>query len=158
MKKMKSEPLNFQCFGLDDGDKFSVEHTGRGQDISPGFLLENLSPEAKTLAVILEDLSHPIKNFTHWVIWNIPAASRIGPSVPAGKTVPSLGGAKQGLGYGIHRYAGPKPPKGRQHIYRFTIYALDGQIKLGSTAGKRSFLRRANGHILQKGSITGTFE
>lgn len=88
---MKTEILNFKCVGLSDGGKFPIKYTGRGQDISPEFILENLSPEAKTLAVVLEDLSHPIKGFTHWVIWNIPAADRIGPAVPSGRTVPSLG-------------------------------------------------------------------
>ena len=28
-------------------------------------------------AITLEDLSHPIKNFTHWIIWNIPVADKI---------------------------------------------------------------------------------
>lgn len=155
---MRPDRLRVECLGMEDGGRFPVEHTGRGQDISPGFVLKDLSPEAKTLAVTLEDLSHPIKNFTHWVIWNIPAKCDIGPAIPAGKTVPSLGGAVQGLGYGLHRYAGPKPPKGKTHTYRFTVYSLDCKIDLGSIARKGSFLRKAKGHILQKGYITGTFE
>jgi hypothetical protein len=158
MIKVETDLLRFRCSGIVDGGSFSLEHTGRGRDISPAFLLDNLSPEAKTLAITLEDLSHPIKNFTHWIIWNIPAAKEISPAIPAGKTVPSLGGAVQGLGYGLHCYAGPKPPKGRTHIYRFTIYALDCWIHLGSAAVKGSFLRKAKGHILQKGCITGSFE
>ena len=155
---MKAEILNFKCVGLSDGGKFPIEYTGRGQDTSPKFILENLSPEAKTLAVVLEDLSHPIKDFTHWVIWNIPAADRIGPAIPAGRTVPSLGGAKQGLGYGLHRYAGPKPPRGKTHVYRFTLYSLSQRLDLSSYAGKRTFFRKADRLILQAGSITGAFE
>ena len=150
--------MNFKCAGLSDGGKFPIEYTGRGQDTSPEFILENLSLEAKTLAVILEDLSHPIKDFTHWVIWNIPAADRIGPAIPAGGTVPSLGGAKQGIGYGLHRYAGPKPPKGKTHVYRFTLYSLSQRLDLSSYAGKKTFLRKADRLILQAGSITGVFE
>ncbi len=65
-----------------------------GQDILPEFVIKNLSPNAKTLAVTLEDLSHPIKDFTHWIIWNIPAAGRIRKSIPAGKSVPALGNAR----------------------------------------------------------------
>ena len=150
--------LIVECPGLGEGSKFPIEYTGRGRDISPAFILKNLSPEAETLAVTLEDLSHPIKNFTHWVIWNIPAAERIEPAVPAGKTVPSLGGAVQGLGYGLHRYAGPKPPNGKTHIYRFTVYALSRRVELGCHGGKKAFLRRADQLILQKGTITGEFE
>ena len=151
------ELLHIRCPGIEDG-KFLLDHTGRGRDLSPELLLENLSPEAVTLAVTLEDLSHPIKGFTHWVIWNIPAADRIGPAIPAGGTVPSLGGAKQGIGYGLHRYAGPKPPKGKTHVYRFTLYSLSQRLDLSSYAGKRTFLRKADRLILQAGSITGAFE
>lgn len=157
MKKMGTN-LIFECPGLREGGKFPIEYTGRGQDISPEIMIKNLSPEAKTLAVTLEDLSHPIKNFTHWVIWNIPAAERIAPAVPAGKTAPSLGGAVQGVGYGLHRYAGPKPPKGKTHIYRFTVYALSQRIELGGHSGKKAFLRKADKIVLQKGTLTGKFE
>lgn len=150
--------LIFECPGMREGGKFPVEYTGRGQDFSPEFMIKNLSPEAETLAVTLEDLSHPIKNFTHWAIWNVPAAERIAPAVPAGKTVPSLGGAVQGIGYGLHRYAGPKPPKGKTHIYRFTVYALSQRIELGGHSGKKAFLRKADKIILQKGTLTGEFE
>lgn len=150
--------LIVECSRLREGGKFPIEYTGRGQDSSPAFILKNLSPEAETLAVTLEDLSHPIKNFTHWVIWNIPAAERIAPAVPAGKTVSSLGGAVQGLGYGLHRYAGPKPPKGKTHTYRFTVYALSQRVDLGCRSGKKAFLRKVEKLILQKGTLTGEFE
>lgn len=43
--------------------------------------------------ITLEDLSHPIKNFTHWVIWDIPAADKIAKAIPSGKTVSSPEGA-----------------------------------------------------------------
>lgn len=157
MRKMGTN-LIVECPGLSEGGKFPINCTGRGQDRSPEFILKNLSPEAEALAITLEDLSHPIKNFTHWVIWNIPAAERIAPAVPAGKTVPSLGGAVQGFGYGFHRYAGPKPPKGKTHIYRFTVYALSQPVDLSCHAGKKAFLRKADQLILQKGTITGEFE
>lgn len=156
--KMESNILKFKCTGMEDSGKIPIENTGRGQDISPEFIIENLSPDAKTLAITLEDLSHPVKNFTHWVIWNIPATSKIEKGIKAGKNVPSMGNAKQGFGYGIHRYAGPKPPKGKIHTYRFTIYSLDCGIRLCANSFKRNFLKKAEKHILQKGSITGEFE
>ncbi|MDE5588241.1 MAG: hypothetical protein K2J60_03755 [Acetatifactor sp.] len=45
----------------------------------------------------------------------MPAADRIEKSIPVGKTVAALGNALQGVGYGLHRYAGPKPPKEKKH-------------------------------------------
>lgn len=152
---MRNENLIVRCPGIENG-KFHIDHTGRGADRSPELVLENLSPEAVTLAVTLEDLSHPLKNFTHWVIWNLPAADKIPGAIPAGKTLP--GGGVQGVAYGLHRYAGPKPPKGKAHTYRFTVYALDCTLDLSSGARKKVFLRAAEGHILQSGSISGAFE
>ncbi len=150
--------LEFKCPDIEEGGMFPVRNTGRGADLSPEIVIENLSPQAKTLAVTLEDLSHPIREFTHWVIWNIPAAGKIGGGIPPGRRVTSLGNAVQGIAYGWHRYAGPKPPRGKRHIYRLSVSALDAELCLGQNAGKRAFLREAEGHILQKGSLTATGE
>lgn len=155
---MKNHNLEFECTGLEHGGRFPVENTGRGEDISPEFVIKNLSAHAVTLMITLEDLSHPIKDFTHWVIWNIPAADKIGKAIPAGRTIPSLQGAVQGIGYGFHRYAGPKPPKGKKHQYRFTAYALDCRLDLKASSFKRKVLRKARTHIIQQGSICGYFE
>ncbi|NBI10330.1 YbhB/YbcL family Raf kinase inhibitor-like protein [Colidextribacter sp. OB.20] len=152
---MEEKMLKIHCSGIENG-KFLPDHTGRGRDLSPELILENLSPEAVTLAVVLEDMSHPIKGFTHWVIWNLPAADRVPGAIPAGKSAP--GGAAQGVAYGLHRYAGPKPPKGRTHTYRFTVYALNCALDLSPASRKKTFLRAAEGHILQRGSISGAFE
>ncbi len=145
---MENHVLEFTCTGMEDGGRFPVENTGRGMDVSPEFVIGNLSPRARTIAITLEDLTHPIKDFTHWVIWNIPATDRIKAGIPAGASVPGMGGARQGIGYGFHRYAGPKPPKDKTHTYRFTVYALDCTMELGVNTTKRGFLRKAEGHIL----------
>lgn len=155
---MKTDALEFICTGIENGGTFPTENTGRGQDQSPEFIFKNLSPQAKTLAITLEDITHPIKDFTHWLIWNIPAANRVKSGITAGSRVPELGGARQGIGYGFHRYAGPKPPKGKTHTYRFTVYALDSEIQLSVQSLKRAFLKKAESHILQKGSVTANFE
>ena len=151
--------LNFECSNMKNGETFPVENTGRGQDRSPEFIIKNLSPRAKTLAIILEDMKHPIfKNFTHWLIFNIPAREKIDGAISGGKIVSGLGNARQGIGYGVYKYAGPKPPKGKQHLYRFTVYALDTKIDLGFPHTKSNFIKIAKEHIIQQGSIVGKFE
>ena len=151
--------LIFECSNMKNGETFPVENTGRGQDRSPEFIIKNLSPPAKTLAIILEDIKHPLfKNFTHWLIWNIPAGEKVNEAIPRGKTVPCLRNAKQGICYGVYKYAGPKPPKGKQHLYRFTVYALDSEIELKFLPMKNSFIKKAKEHIIQQGSIVGSFE
>ncbi len=152
---MEIDRLWFRCPGLEDGGRFPLDCTGRGKDLSPEIVLENLSPRARTLAVTLEDMSHPIKGFTHWVLWNFPAGNTIPGRLPDGGRLEN--GAVQGVAYGLHRYAGPKPPKWTRHRYRLTVYALDGPLDLGPNARKRQFLRAAVGRVLQKGSLTARF-
>ena len=65
---MEKTELNFVCTGMKTGKKIPIEYTGRGQNISPEFIIKNLLPNAKTLAITLEDLTHQIKKFTHWII------------------------------------------------------------------------------------------
>ncbi len=60
---MNNTVLEFECIGMDNGSKFPTEYTGRGQDISPEFVIKNLSPNAKTLAVTLEDPITPDQGF-----------------------------------------------------------------------------------------------
>lgn len=155
---MNNQNLQVQCVGMSNNGKFPLENTGRGADISPEFILADISPDAKTVAVTLEDISHPIfKDFTHWIIFNIPASSRIDGAIPRGKRAASFGNAIQGRAYGWHRYAGPKPPKGKRHQYRFTIYTLDCSLPLSPAATKKKFLKAAESHILQKGTVSGFF-
>ncbi len=155
---MEDYALDFTCVGLEDNGIFPIENTGRGQNKSPEFLLWNLSPKASTIAITLEDLSHPIRDFTHWIIWNIPADQRVRGGIPAGKIVPGWGNARQGLAYGRHRYAGPKPPRRRTHVYRFTVYVLDCRLKLSPHTTKKAFLKKAERHIIQAGTLLGEYE
>ncbi|MCL2415607.1 MAG: YbhB/YbcL family Raf kinase inhibitor-like protein [Defluviitaleaceae bacterium] len=153
--------LKFECSGLTEGGVFPLEYTGRGADKSPAFILHNLSPEARTIAIIMEDLDVSIPIFgtlAHWLIWNIPARSKIQGHIPAGEVIPDLGNAMQGIGFGKNRYAGPKPPKGNRHTYKFTLYVLDSEISLKSNSKKRHLLAAIKPHIIQKGEITGVFE
>ena len=65
--------------------------------------MDDLSEMAESIAIIMDDMGHPIPAYNHWVIWNIPAISLIPENIPHGEQVDSLG-AIQGCGYGKHRY------------------------------------------------------
>lgn len=151
------EQLKFNLPDFTNGDIFPIDYTGRGKDISPEIVIENLSENAKTLAITVEDISHPIKDFTHWVIWNIPATSKIEKGIPKGKSVSRMG-AVQGVAYGMHRYAGPKPPHGKTHKYRITVYSMDCALELSARKRKKHLLKKTENHILQKGFLEYSFE
>jgi Raf kinase inhibitor-like YbhB/YbcL family protein len=135
-------------------------YTGRGEDISPSLKFETILPEAKTIAIIVDDPDTPIGTFTHWVVWNIPSnVSIISEGIQKGKILSSIGNARQGKnGYLINGYRGPKPPNVTgTHTYRFKVYVLNTELTLKSNAGKKQLLRAMKGNVIQYGILTGRF-
>lgn len=142
-----------------EGGDIPRRYSGRGEDRSPPLTLHGLSPEAKTLALTLDDASHPLFGvYCHWLLWDLPPMAQIPEGVPAGARVPGLDGARQGMAYGRHCYRGPKPPLAARHRYTYTVYVLDGALDLPPTARKRDLLAAMEGHVLQLAVLTGYFQ
>lgn len=142
-----------------EGGTIPARHSGRGEDLSPPFRIQNIPEGTGSLALLLEDLSHPLfRDFPHWLIWDLPPVSDLPEGIPSGKiTTVAEEPVRQGLAYGLHRYAGPKPPMGRHHCYRFTLLALDCKLDLPSGTRKKALLRAVEGHILEKATLSGWF-
>ena len=134
-----------------------IQYTRRGSDISPELNLSEVDPNAKSIAIVMDDLGHPIPGYNHWVIWNIPVMQTIPENIPYGVHVAELGGAVQGRGYGRNRYRGPKPPFNWSHRYQFNVYVLDSMLNLPENARKRDVLAAMEGHVLQEGFLVGRF-
>lgn len=142
-----------------DRGKMPIEYTGRGRDISPALHLSKLADGAVSIAIIMDDVDHPLfKPYTHWVIWNLPAIREIPADIPHGETLPELNGAVQGVGYGRHRYRGPKPPFNMRHLYQFDVYVLDCRLDLSPKSRKRDLIRAMEGHVLQHGQLLGEYK
>ena len=111
---------------------------------------------ARTFAVVAYDIT---ANFTHWGIYNIaPDRTGLPPNAgvsgsPYGDQVPN------DIGYA--GYTGPCPPPGLVHHYVFTVYALDAELHLPSSAQfpptPATLFRAMIGHVLQTASITGLY-
>lgn len=142
---------------FENGGLIPVEYTGYGADRSPELHLGEIETGAQSLAVIMNDLDHPIRGYNHWVLWNLPVLPVIPADIPCGARVEALGGAKQGIGYGKHRYAGPKPPFNWSHKYEYNVYVLDTRLDLPDTTRKRALLQAMQGHILQHGVLLGHY-
>jgi len=134
-----------------------IEHTGYGADISPELHLKNIAENAASIAIVMDDLGHPIPSYNHWIIWNIPVMETIPANIPRGETVAGLSGAIQGRGYGKHRYRGPKPPFNWSHRYQFNVYILDCVLDLPAASRKRGLLKAMEGHILQQAILVGHY-
>lgn len=142
---------------FENGGLIPIEYTGYGIDISPELVLTGLDANAKSIAIIMDDMSHPIPAYNHWVIWNIPVMSKIPGNIPHGKRGETLPGAVQGIGYGKHRYGGPKPPFKWSHKYQFNIYVLSASLDLPDSSKKRGLLQAMQGKILQQGKLLGHY-
>lgn len=158
---METNKLVIISPSFENKGKILRKHTGFAQDVSPEFRIKNLSEETASIAIIMDDLDVPMMDeFNHWVIWNIPKTNIIPENIPYGSHVTELGGAVQGVGFGKNRYRGPKQPFFIKtlHRYVFHIYALDSLLDLPASANKKVLKKAMEGHILQEGSIMGTYK
>lgn len=135
------------------------KYTARGEDISPSFELTGICEKAKSIAITMDDASHPLfPNYNHWLIWNLPVTGTIPEGIEAGYQVKEPKGARQGIGYGRNKYKGPKPPLKVIHNYVFTFYVLDCECELSQKTRKKEFLSYIEGHILQTATYSGKFQ
>lgn len=158
MENTNFEELTVTSEAFESEQSIPIMYTGRGDDISPSLKLSKISTDAKSIAIIMDDIDHPpFGIFNHWVIWNIPVQDTIPQDIPHGAVVETLGGAVQGNGYGKHRYRGPKPPFG-SHRYKFNVYVLDCELDLDSNSGKKELIKCMDGHVIQYGYLIGKFK
>jgi len=142
---------------FEEGGLIPIQHTGYGADISPEMHLSCIDEQAKSIAVMMDDLDHPMPAYNHWIIWNIPVMNIIPANISHGEVVESLSGAVQGLGYGKHRYRGPKPPFNWSHRYQFNVFILDRSLDLPAKSRKRDLIKAMEGHILQQAALIGHY-
>ena len=128
------------------------KHTCDGADVNPPLHIGNAPPEAKSLALIVEDPDAPAGTWVHWVLWNIdPKTIEIREG-----SVPSF--AQQGMNdFRKHDYGGPCPPSGT-HRYFFKLYALDTTLNLGPDTTKAVLERALKGHIVAQTELIGLYK
>jgi len=133
------------------GKPIPPRFTADGADVSPPLTIGDPPPGTASFALIMDDPDAPMGTWVHWVVWNIPAATR---EIPEGR-LPS--GAVEGRN-SWHRtgYGGPAPPSGT-HRYFFKLYALDITLDLPAATGKAELLRAMEGHVLAKAELMGTY-
>ncbi|NHM16065.1 YbhB/YbcL family Raf kinase inhibitor-like protein [Eggerthellaceae bacterium zg-887] len=132
---------------------------GYGEDRSPELFVNNIPEGTATLAIVMDDLDHPLeKGFNHWVAWNVTPSTRIPGSMPKGATLEAPIHIEQGIGYGKHGYRGPKPPFNWNHRYRFTVYALDAKLDISTDSKKETLMEAIESHVLASGMLTGKYQ
>ena len=125
------------------------EYTCDGKNVNPPIEVDNIPPQTKTLALIMEDPDAPRQVFDHWLQWNIPHNEAI-----TEDSVPGVSGINS---FGNTGYGGPCPPSGA-HRYFFKVYALDKKLDLATGATKEELLESMQDHVLAQGEIMGYYQ
>ncbi len=123
--------------------------TCKGEDVSPGLVIEGVPAAAKSLALIVDDPDAPGGMWVHWVVYDIALTNRIEEN--------SVPGKEGWNDFGRERYGGPCPPSGT-HRYFFKVYVLDTKLDLEGKVDKKTLERAMQGHILDKGEIVGLYK
>jgi Raf kinase inhibitor-like YbhB/YbcL family protein len=139
-----------------EGGMIPSKYTCDDKDISPDLTWSDVPESAKSIAIICDDPDAPVGTWVHWVVFNIPVASKGLPeNVTGQRGLPQ--GAKQGMNdFRKLDYGGPCPPGG-VHRYYFKVYALDSALPLKAGATKAELLKAMEGKIVAQGQLMGTY-
>ena len=144
---------------FDDNGNIPSQYTCQGDDVSPPLVWTDIPPEAKSLALIVDDPDAPDPQapkmtWVHWVLYNLPADSD-GLAEAAKKLPP---GTEQGLNnWNKAGYGGPCPPIGR-HRYFHKLYALDIVLTGLNRPTKAQLEKAMDGHIIARSELIGTYQ
>jgi|SRR5947209_3735700 len=152
VKKMEIKSSAFQ-----EGGMIPKQYTCDGQNISPPLEWSDVSPGAKSLALIADDPDAPSGTFTHWVIFNMPATAKGLPENLAQQGTIEGGGRQGKNDFKKSGYGGPCPPSGT-HRYFFKLYALDRDLSLDDNATKSDVEKAMQGHVLAQGQLMGRYQ
>lgn len=142
--------IDFSVQEFSDNGLIPKKFTCDGQDYSPSFLIERVPTDAKSLALIVEDIDTP-SVFTHYILFNID------PSIGLIDQNTSPAGAMTGMNdFGKSEYNGPCPQMGT-HRYIFKVYALDKELNLSGESKRIDIDRAIKGSIIARGEYSGEY-
>jgi Raf kinase inhibitor-like YbhB/YbcL family protein len=141
-----------------DGKQIPKDYTCDGADRSSALRWDGAPERTKAFALVVEDPDAPSGVFTHWLIYNIPAAAK---ALDAGMAPNgTLGdGSRQGTNdFGRVGWSGPCPPRGSKHRYDFKLYALSAPLELEPGAKRDAVLKAIGEKKLASAQMRGTYE
>lgn len=158
-KQATSSRMKFQVTSpaFASGNAIPRQYACDGPDQSPE-LRWNESPAATvTFALVMNDPDAPVGDWTHWIAWNIPAASH-GLAENSPRQEQFADGTRQGRNdFGKIGYNGPCPPPGKAHRYFFHVYAVATKLDLPAGASRAELDSALKGHILAEAEYMGTY-
>jgi len=146
--------LTSQAF--ENGGPIPVEYGYTERNVNPPLEVRGVPDSTETLLLVVDDpdAREPAgKIWDHWVVWNVPADIE---SIPEDWDATAAGATEGQNDYGETGWGGPNPPD-REHSYRFLLYALDEQLDLPPDATKDDVYDAAEGTVVGKADLEGTY-
>ncbi|HKX83697.1 MAG TPA: YbhB/YbcL family Raf kinase inhibitor-like protein [Pyrinomonadaceae bacterium] len=142
-----------------EGADIPIQYTCDGANISPPLSWTGVSPDAKSLILVVKDPDAPNGTFIHWVLYNLPPnIGGLPDDVPADENLDN-GGQQCTNGFGDIGYGGPCPPPGdKAHRYFFDLYALDAEISLPSKVSESEINNTIRDSIVDEGHLMGKYQ
>lgn len=142
------------------GGELPAKYTCEGAGVSPPLSWSGVPAKAKSLALVVvdpdaPDPAAPMRTWTHWIVYDLPAATNGLPEGAGRGALPT--GTREGRNdWDRSGYGGACPPIGR-HRYIHKLFALD--VVLGDLhAPDRAALERAmQGHVLAQAQLIATY-
>lgn len=153
----KADAITVESSAFKAGAAIPAKFGGEGEDVSPALAWKGAPPEAKELALVVDDPDAPGgEAFVHWMAWGL-APDRTELPEGASKSDKTL---KQGKNdFDEVGYKGPMPPKGGGvHHYHFNVYALKSALALSPDAKKEEILAAIKDRALARGELIGVYE
>lgn len=136
--KNPRNPMKISSPAFQENIAFPKKYACDGSSINPPVFIDNISQNAKSLALVLRDPDAPSGNFIHWLVWNIS---------PDTKEIKENSDPK---------YIAPCPPSG-SHRYFLKIYSLDTVLNLPSSANISDFEKSIQGHVIDQSEIMARY-
>jgi hypothetical protein len=157
-QKASSSKIELKTTSFTPGGFIPKRLTCEAADVSPALGWTDPPPGTQSFAIIEDDPDAPSGTFVHWLIYDLPAASRRLPEGLSGNDQ-MPGGGRQGTNdFSRTGYSGPCPPPGRPHRYFIRLYALDARLNLRPAATRKELEAAMKGHILAQAELMGRYQ
>lgn len=146
--------LNLTSPAFKSGEPLPTLYSCDGKDVSPPLAWQGAPQNTQSYVLIVDDPDAPSGVWDHWLVVNIPATTTSlteGAVLPTGTLVLKNSWSKA-------HYNGPCPPKGQEHRYVFTLYALDSMLNLSKEATKKELIAAIKNHVLAKAELRGVYK
>lgn len=144
-----------------EGAPIPADHTEDGRGLSLPVTWSGVPAGAAEVALVIEDADSPTPApLVHTILVGLPGRDG---GIGAGelRSAGSEGRAHR-LGKNSFlkaEYLPPDPPTGHgPHRYAVQVFALDAPLSLEGEPGRGALVEAMKGHVLAKGTLTGTYE